>query len=80
VAVTGITPEDINAALDLMDRQQPVRVFCVPWVPEGFPERPDFIVVPRPLHKRPPSRADPCFAKACGERLRVRLAQAIPET
>jgi hypothetical protein len=78
--MTGITPDDIEAALDLLDRQRPVRVFCVTWVPEGFPKRPDFIVVPRPLHKRPPSRADLQFVKACAERLRVRLAQAIPET
>lgn len=79
LAVTSITPEHINAALDLLDRQRPVRVFYVPGVPEGFPERPDFIIHRLP-HKRQPSPAELQFVKTCGERLLVRLAAAIPET
>lgn len=78
VVVTGITPGHIDAALDLVDRQRPVRVFCVPWVPEGFPERPDFIIH-RPPHKRQSSPAELQFVKACGERLRVRLPARVEE-
>lgn len=77
--MTSITPEDIEAALDLLDRKQPGRPFCVPLVPEGFPERPDFIIHRLP-HKRQPSPAELRFVKACGERLLVRLAGVINKT
>lgn len=73
VVVTGITPRDINAALDLLDRQQPVRVFCVPWVPEGFPERPDFIVVPPTTAQTPAIPGRPAIRRG----LRVRLAARV---
>ncbi len=52
-------------------------LFPVPG-PDGFllPQR---ITITIPRH-RSPSPADLQFVKACGERLRVRLAAAIPET
>jgi hypothetical protein len=79
--MTSLTPDDIDAALDLadlIDAQDPPRMFYVP-DSEGFERRirRHAITVP---HKRQPSRADLQFVKACRERLRVRLAGVIPET
>lgn len=79
--MTSITPEHIEAAsdlVDLIDAQNPPRMFYVP-DSEGFERRIRRHAIPIPRH-RSPSPADLQFVKACGERLRVRLAAAIPET
>lgn len=77
--------EGFEAALGLLDSQYQATMweelqrslFPVPG-PDGFllPQR---ITITIPRH-RSPSPADLQFVKACGERLRVRLAAAIPET
>lgn len=81
LAVTSLTSEYIEAALnlvDLIDAQNPPRMFYVP-DSEGFERRIRRHAITTPRH-RSPSPADLRFVKACGERLRVRLAAAIPET
>ena len=83
--MTDYTPADIEAAIDLVDSRRQATtwedlqrsLFPVP-DPDGFLPR-SGIIITTPRHRQP-SPADLQFVKDCGDRLRVRLAGAIPET